>query len=229
MQDKNVKKGIIAVVAPLTLALGLGVATVAHAGTYVTESGKGVVTNNYGECWKAKGGMNESIEACGDAVAKPEPAPAPVAAPVDGDADGDGVKDSKDECPNTRAGAKVNSVGCEIIADVSINLVEDEFDFDSAKLKPGMKTALDGVAAKVKATPGDEQLHIVGHTDSVGPAAYNMGLSLRRAQAAADYLTAQGVARGNITIEGKGETEPVASNKTKADRAKNRRVDIHTK
>ncbi len=227
MQDKNVyRKGFVAVLAPLTLAMGLGAVT-AQAGTYVTSSSKNVVVNSYGECWNAKEGTKMEIEACGDKIAKPAPAPAP--APVDGDADGDGVPDSRDKCPNTRAGAKVDVDGCEIIPNVTIDLVEDEFDFDSAKLKPGMKTALEGVAAKIKATPGNEHLHVIGHTDSVGPEKYNMGLSLRRAQAAADYLTAQGVARDNITIEGKGESSPVADNKTKAGRAKNRRVEIQTR
>lgn len=229
MQDKNVyQKRFIAVLAPVTLVLGLGAVT-AHAGNYVTSSSKDVVMNSYGECWRAKEGMEAQIEKCGDKVAMQEPAPMPAPMPVDGDADGDGVKDSMDKCPNTRPGAKVDRDGCEITPDVTIDLVEDEFDFDSAKLKPGMKAALDDVASKVTATPGHEQLHIIGHTDSVGPEKYNMGLSQRRAQAAADYLIAQGVERGHVTIEGKGESSPVADNKTKAGRAKNRRIEITTK
>jgi len=228
MQDKNVsKKGFVAVVAPLALALGMGAA---HANTppYLDARGE-VVMNGFGECWNAKGGMDKLVEKCGDVIAKPAPAPAPAPAPVDGDADGDGVKDSMDKCPNTRAGAKVDANGCEIIPNVTIDLVNDEFDFDSAKLKPKMKTALEDVAAKIKATPGNESLHIIGHTDSTGPDAYNQKLSVRRAQAAADYLAGQGVSRDMMTIEGKGESSPVADNATKAGRSKNRRVEIITK
>lgn len=225
MQDKNQsQKGFVALVTPLMLAMGMGVA---HANTppYATDSAGQVVTNNYGECWNAKGGMNKPVEKCGDKIAAPAPAPMPV----DGDADGDGVKDSMDKCPNTRAGAKVDASGCEIIQNVTIDLVNDEFDFDSAKLKPDMETALSKVAEKVLSTPGDEQLHIVGYTDSTGPDAYNMKLSIRRAQAVADYLARVGVDRNNMTIEGRGETNPVADNGTEAGRAKNRRVEITTK
>lgn len=224
MSGKSImQKGFTAVVAPLVLAMG-----VAHANTppYATDSTGDVVMSGAGECWNAKGGMDKLMEKCGDVLPKAEPAPAP--APVDGDADGDGVKDSKDKCPNTRAGAKVNADGCEIIENVTIDLVEGEFDFDSAKLKPGMMAALDDVAAKLKATPAEESLNIVGHTDSTGPDAYNMTLSVRRAQAAADYLAEQGVSRASMTIEGKGETSPVADNATREGRAKNRRVEIHT-
>jgi OOP family OmpA-OmpF porin len=226
MSQKNiVQKGFVAVAAPLTLALGIGAVSVQASPGYVTNGG-GVWMNNYKECWNAAGGVDKKLEECGDVIEK---AVAAAPAPVDGDADGDGVKDSKDKCPNTRAGAKVNADGCEIISNVTIDLVEGEFDFDSAKLKPGMMAALDEVAAKVKATPGEEMLNIVGHTDSTGPDAYNMTLSVRRAQAAADYLADQGVSRASMTIEGKGETSPVADNGTREGRAQNRRVEINSK
>ena len=55
---------------------------------------------------------------------------------VDGDSDGDGVLDSIDRCPGTRAGAKVDQWGCEVIENLTIDLVNDEFDFDRAVLKP---------------------------------------------------------------------------------------------
>jgi OOP family OmpA-OmpF porin len=158
----------------------------------------------------------------------------PRGAPVDADgcpldSDGDGVPDYRDKCPGTRPGAKVDANGCEIIESVTIDLVNDEFDFDSARLKPDMMRALDDVAAKIRASRGDEQLLVVGHTDSVGSEAYNQGLSERRAQAVADYLASKGVARGNITTRGMGESQPVADNGTAAGRAKNRRVEIETR
>jgi OOP family OmpA-OmpF porin len=65
-----------------------------------------------------------------------------------------------------------------------------------------------------------------GHTDSIGKASYNKKLSIRRAQAVKDYLVKLGIPSERIFIEGKGATQPVASNKTSQGRARNRRVDV---
>jgi outer membrane protein OmpA-like peptidoglycan-associated protein len=226
MSDKHVlQKGIAAAVAPLALVVGMGAGNAYAAPGYVMATGK-VMMNNYKECWKAKGGVDKKLAECGDMMEKPTPPPpAPM---VEGDADHDGVVDSKDRCPDTRPGAKVDPYGCEIIPNVTVDLVNDEFAFDSAKLKPGMETALSDLSAGIMATPGTESLTIIGHTDSVGPEAYNMKLSVRRAQAVADFLAAKGIPRSTMTIEGRGESEPVADNSTKAGRAKNRRVEIKT-
>ncbi len=53
-----------------------------------------------------------------------------------------------------------------------------------------------------------------------------MGLSQRRAEAVRDFLVSRGIAQERITVEWKGETEPVASNDTRQGRAQNRRTDI---
>lgn len=232
MMDSKYKQNGLSVLV-LSLGMGLGASGGAQADTmgYLTDGYGAPVLTGYGECWKALGGTQEKFEACGDVMEKPaEPAPAPPPPPAGPkDSDGDGVYDHLDKCPGTRRGAKVDANGCEIIPNVTIDLVNDEFDFDSAKLKPAMEDALSDLAARVKATPGEESLTIVGHTDSTGPDAYNMQLSIRRAQAVADFLAAKGISREVMTIEGKGETEPVADNKTRAGRAKNRRVEIKTK
>ena len=66
----------------------------------------------------------------------------------------------------------------------------------------------------------------VGHTDSVGTDAYNEKLSVQRSETVKAYLVSKGVEKNRIYTEGKGESSPVADNKTKEGRAKNRRVEI---
>ena len=66
----------------------------------------------------------------------------------------------------------------------------------------------------------------IGHTDSIGADAYNQKLSVRRAESVKAYLVSKGVEPNRIYTEGKGEKQPVASNKTKDGRQKNRRVEI---
>jgi OOP family OmpA-OmpF porin len=99
------------------------------------------------------------------------------------------------------------------------------FDFDKAVVKPAGKAKLDDLIAKVKGI-NLEVIIAVGHTDSVGSDAYNQKLSVRRAEAVKAYLVSKGIEKNRIYTEGKGEKQPVASNKTKEGRAKNRRVEI---
>lgn len=67
--------------------------------------------------------------------------------------------------------------------------------------------------------------NVVGHTDSTGTEKYNLDLSLKRANAVKALLVQKGVSADRVTIDGKGESEPIASNKTRADRAQNRRIE----
>jgi OOP family OmpA-OmpF porin len=99
------------------------------------------------------------------------------------------------------------------------------FDFDKSALKPEGKAKLDDLVGKLKAV-NLEVVIAIGHTDSIGSNAYNQKLSLRRASSVRDYLISKGVVANRIYTEGKGETQPVADNKTKEGRAKNRRVEI---
>ena len=92
-------------------------------------------------------------------------------------------------------------------------------------MKPEGKAKLHELVAKLK----DVNLEAVvatGHTDSIGTVAYNQKLSVRRAEAVKQHLVSHGVAADRIYISGKGKSQPVASNKTAAGRAQNRRVDI---
>jgi len=99
------------------------------------------------------------------------------------------------------------------------------FDFDKSVIKPEGKAKLDDLVGKIK----DINLEViiaVGHTDSVGSDAYNQKLSVRRSEAVKAYLVSKGIEKNRVYTEGKGEKQPVASNKTAEGRAKNRRVEI---
>ncbi len=136
----------------------------------------------------------------------------------DGDDDGDGVLNSLDECPNTPAGAQVDSRGCEIHA----ALEDTHFAFDSSALTDAAEAYLSSIAASL----AGKSLTAHGHTDSIGTEAYNMGLSERRAQSVADFLGSVGVS--GVNTVGHGESDPIASNDTAEGRALNRRVEITT-
>jgi outer membrane protein OmpA-like peptidoglycan-associated protein len=99
------------------------------------------------------------------------------------------------------------------------------FDYDSDVLREAARKNLATLASSLEKYPNTD-LMIVGHTDATGPDAYNMTLSERRAAAAANYLAAQGVTRTRLRSTGRGESEPIASNDTEADRQKNRRVEV---
>ena len=85
---------------------------------------------------------------------------------------------------------------------------------------------LDAVAASLVETPSS-QIAVVGHTDGVGDADANLGLSERRAAAVAGYLESRGVDAARLKSVGKGETEPLVEDTSAEARAKNRRVEIY--
>ncbi|MFT7491571.1 MAG: OOP family OmpA-OmpF porin [Pseudohongiellaceae bacterium] len=98
------------------------------------------------------------------------------------------------------------------------------FEYNSAVLTDAGKASVDPLIVGSR-NVNDFEVALVGHTDSVGKIDYNQKLSERRAQSVADYMISQGVVASAITISGRGETSPAASNTSREGRAKNRRVE----
>jgi outer membrane protein OmpA-like peptidoglycan-associated protein len=119
-------------------------------------------------------------------------------------------------------GATVERVGEGINVTFASGLL---FAFNSDEVQATAGENLKELAASLNRYP-DSQLLIVGHTDNVGEDAYNQALSERRANSAAAYLAAQGVARTRLATSGKGEAEPVTTNDSEAGRQQNRRVEV---
>ena len=191
-------------------------ATAAGAQTRVTAANGGPVIDNWqngtGELvWK--NGTNElcwrdanwtpataAVGCDGALVPAAAPAPAPAAAPA------------------PRPAAPVAASKVTYAADAF-------FDFDKSVLKPEGRAKLDDLVSKIRGI-NLEVIIAVGHTDSIGTDAYNQRLSVRRAEAVKAYLVSKGIERNRVYTEGKGEKQPVADNRTKEGRAKNRRVEI---
>ena len=118
-------------------------------------------------------------------------------------------------------GARVERVGEGIEVTFASGLL---FDFNSDAVRSDARDNLDELARSLNKYP-DTELLIVGHTDAVGTADYNQGLSERRSASAARYLHSRGVDRRIETL-GVGEYEPVASNESDDGRQQNRRVEV---
>ncbi len=182
-----------------------------HNGGWVTDSSGNGIKDSSGKCIKSSGG--NQIDGCGApkpapvVIEPPKPAPVVVAPP-----------------PRPRPVAPRPAPRVHVL-----NLNESggsNFKTGSARLSSGARATLDAFVNKVQrsgVTPS--AISIVGHTDSRGSQKSNQRLSKRRAQAVANYLAGMGL-NGNMQVSGMGETAPVASNKSKAGRAQNRRVDI---
>lgn len=97
------------------------------------------------------------------------------------------------------------------------------FGFDSSKLAYNADLAY---LAEQLTRYSEDKIQIVGYTDNTGPEAYNQRLSERRAQAVANYLKRMGIAENRLSVEGGGESHPVASNDSVEGRAQNRRVKV---
>lgn len=99
------------------------------------------------------------------------------------------------------------------------------FDTGKNTLKAGAKSTLTKIAEQLKSNP-DAKVSVEGHTDSVGTEAKNQELSQKRADAVRNFLVSAGLPADHVTATGKGEAEPIATNKTVAGRQQNRRVEL---
>ena len=99
------------------------------------------------------------------------------------------------------------------------------FDFDKAVIKPEGKSKIYDLSSKVRGV-NLEVIIAIGHADSIGSDEYNQRLSMRRAEAVKAYMVSRGIEPNRVYTEGKGEKQPVASNRTTDGRAKNRRTEI---
>lgn len=99
------------------------------------------------------------------------------------------------------------------------------FDIDKAELKSTGKQTVSKLSDFMQEF-GNYRVRVEGYTDSIGEAAYNQALSLRRAESVQAELLAAGIAPGRIEVEGLGEQYPKASNQSSAGRRENRRVEI---
>lgn len=101
------------------------------------------------------------------------------------------------------------------------------FDTDKSVIKPNFTSDLNKLGEFLNDFPKAKG-EVSGHTDSVASAKYNVKLSQRRADAVKDYLGKTfSIAPDRITTKGYGESKPVADNKTKAGKAKNRRIETN--
>ena len=143
------------------------------------------------------------------------------------DSDNDGVADVKDNCPD-KAGAMANK--CCPEEKTTKTLINDQindvtFEYDRYDLTNEAKSILDGVA-EFMAMNTSVKLTINGHTDNSGGEMNNKTLSMNRAEAAATYLQAKGVAKSRLTTKGYGKSMPKATNDTPEGKQLNRRVEL---
>jgi outer membrane protein OmpA-like peptidoglycan-associated protein len=145
------------------------------------------------------------------------------------DTDADGVPDKRDRCPGTPKGEAADANGCTILFHKGVRSVilrGVTFLPGRATLTPEAREILRDVASQLVENP-QYRVQVSGHTDSRGTRLKNLRLSLARARTVETFLEANGVPPAQVAAKGFGPDVPIASNKTAAGRAKNRRVELN--
>jgi outer membrane protein OmpA-like peptidoglycan-associated protein len=171
-------------------------------------------------------GFTDDVDACPD-EAGVDPDGCPIR-----DKDGDGFTDDVDKCvdePENVNGFEDDD-GCpdeipEEIKKFEGTLKGIYFDVSKATVKSKSRSVLDGAASTLNKYP-KIRVEISGHTDSTGSRDYNMTLSKDRADAVRAFLVNKGVEESRIETRGAGPDEPIDSNKTRAGRSQNRRIEF---
>lgn len=132
------------------------------------------------------------------------------------------MDDQARELEEDLEGARVERVGEGIQITFDSGLL---FAVDKAELSAEARANLVKMAGVLKKYEKTDVL-LEGHTDNTGSDDYNMGLSERRAEAVARFLSANGVNGDRFTVVGYGESQPIASNEDSSGRAMNRRVEV---
>jgi outer membrane protein OmpA-like peptidoglycan-associated protein len=120
------------------------------------------------------------------------------------------------------SGVSVTRVGDNIVLNMPSNVT---FDTDQSDVKPAFYDTLNSVAIVLQEF-NQTLVDVVGHTDNVGSADYNLDLSRERAGSVARYLTSQQLDPNRFSVDGRGKSQPIASNSTASGKQKNRRVEI---
>ncbi len=155
--------------------------------------------------------------------------------PLNPDTDGDGFVDGRDKCPlepETYNGYKDDD-GCpdekpDLLLQKRTPVILEGIQFasGSAKLTDSAKSKIQKMLITLKDYP-EIHLEISGHTDNTGSRSANIKLSKARAEAVRNYLISEGIEPNRLRAIGLGPDYPIASNKTKEGRARNRRIEFY--
>ena len=197
--------------------------------------GDGIADKN-DECPEVAGlaALNGCPDGDGDGIADSKDKCPTVAGPRDNagcpwpDTDGDSVLDKDDKCPDVK-GTVANN-GCPEVTEEVIKKLNDYaktilFNTNKATFQEQTFPILQAIVSILKEYPASN-FSLEGHTDSDGKDAANLLLSENRAAAVKTYLIENGIVSERLSSQGFGESKPIASNKTKAGKALNRRVEV---
>ena len=147
------------------------------------------------------------------------------------DTDNDGIIDNMDKCPEvpgTAANYGCPEVSVEVKKRLAFAATAIQFDLGKASIKAESNKILDEIV-DILTEYKDYNMTIDGYTDNTGRAERNLELSGERANAVKEYFISKGIDAARLTSAGHGSENPVADNKTRAGRAKNRRVEMDLK